>query len=157
MKSLRTLGEIRAAGAALVEDWPPLTDREIERIAFLLAPCLPVRATAAGDTMRTDSARIAGPSATSDDRGDDVEDGVDARDDELAALRLYSPKQAAAILSGDTPGAVTAWFLAQGCRDGRFPCTMMGRRRMFSRADIADIIAISRVEPTALRHPRRAR
>lgn len=34
----RELAQIRAAGAAVVADWPPLTDYEIEQLAFILAP-----------------------------------------------------------------------------------------------------------------------
>lgn len=40
-RSLRTLAEIEAAGAALVADWPPLTDEEIADLVILLAPAFP--------------------------------------------------------------------------------------------------------------------
>ena len=38
MSQLRTLEEIRAAGAAAVADWPPLTDAECAELAFLISP-----------------------------------------------------------------------------------------------------------------------
>jgi hypothetical protein len=36
----RQLAETRAAGAALVKDWPPMSEQQIERLAFLLAPSI---------------------------------------------------------------------------------------------------------------------
>lgn len=41
MTTLRTLAEIEAAGAALVADWPPLTEAQIARLRILLAPAFP--------------------------------------------------------------------------------------------------------------------
>lgn len=38
----RELAEIRAAGAALARTLPPLTEREIERLAFLIEPTIAV-------------------------------------------------------------------------------------------------------------------
>lgn len=73
---------------------------------------------------------------------------------ELAELRLFTPEQAAKIMSGDLPGSVSGYWLREQIRDGRFPYTPMGRRRMLSRADIAEIIAICRVAPKS-RPPRR--
>lgn len=37
-KVLHTDAEIDAAGAALVEDWPPLTDEERTHLSAILAP-----------------------------------------------------------------------------------------------------------------------
>lgn len=45
----RGLAEIRAAGTALARKAPPLTERQIERLAFLIAPTVasaPRQATA---------------------------------------------------------------------------------------------------------------
>ena len=41
MAALRTLAEIRAAGAALAAGWPPLTQQQADQCAALLAPWLP--------------------------------------------------------------------------------------------------------------------
>lgn len=65
---------------------------------------------------------------------------------ELAELQLLTPEQAAQIMSGDTPDAVSGYWIREGIRDGRFPYTPMGRRIMLSRAQVAEIIAICRVE-----------
>lgn len=35
---LRTEAEIRAAGAAAVAGWPPLTDQQVQELAKILAP-----------------------------------------------------------------------------------------------------------------------
>ncbi|WP_030498540.1 hypothetical protein [Streptomyces xylophagus] len=35
---LRTTEEIRAAGAAAVADWPPLTDQQVDQMVALLTP-----------------------------------------------------------------------------------------------------------------------
>lgn len=37
-RPLRTEDEIRAAGAAAVADFPPLTDRQVDQIVALLGP-----------------------------------------------------------------------------------------------------------------------
>jgi hypothetical protein len=37
-RPLRTEDEIRAAGAAAVADFPPLTDRQVEQLVALLSP-----------------------------------------------------------------------------------------------------------------------
>ncbi|WP_327029746.1 hypothetical protein OG989_04270 [Micromonospora sp. NBC_01740] len=37
-RPLRTPEEIRAAGAAAVADFPPLTDRQVDQMAALLSP-----------------------------------------------------------------------------------------------------------------------
>lgn len=37
----RKLAVIEAAGAALVADWPPLTDEEIADLVVILAPAFP--------------------------------------------------------------------------------------------------------------------
>jgi hypothetical protein len=37
-RPLRTPEEIRAAGAAAVADFPPLTDRQVDQIVALLSP-----------------------------------------------------------------------------------------------------------------------
>lgn len=47
MSSLRTLDEIRAAGAALAKSWPPLTDEQVARVRVLLAPAFPTAPAAA--------------------------------------------------------------------------------------------------------------
>lgn len=41
----KRLAEIRAAGAARAEQAPPLTERQIERLAFILAPHISAPAT----------------------------------------------------------------------------------------------------------------
>jgi hypothetical protein len=74
--------------------------------------------------------------------------------EDLSELALFTPEQAARIMSGDAIGAVSAHWLHDQCRDGRIPFTKVGRRRMFSREDIAGIIATCRVEPVN-RAPRR--
>lgn len=69
--------------------------------------------------------------------------------EELSELQLFTADRAAELMSGDTPGAVTSWFLEQGCRDGRFTCTWVGRRRMFSRDNILEAIQACQVPATA--------
>lgn len=73
---------------------------------------------------------------------------------ELAELALFTPEQAAVILSGETPRAVSGHWLREQIRDGRFPHTPMGRRLMLSRAQIAEIIRLC-AEPATTRPPRR--
>lgn len=39
-RALRTADEIRAAGAAAVADWPPLSERQVNEVVGLLAPAV---------------------------------------------------------------------------------------------------------------------
>lgn len=74
--------------------------------------------------------------------------------EQLDELALYTPEKAAEILSGETPGAVSGYWLREQIRDGRFDYTPMGRRIMLSRAQIAEIIRLCCV-PATTRAPRR--
>lgn len=76
---------------------------------------------------------------------------------DLLELALFTPEEAARVLSGNTPGAVSAHWLHDQCRDGRIPFTKVGRRRMFSRQDIAEIVTACRVEPVNRAPKRRGR
>lgn len=73
----------------------------------------------------------------------------------LADLQLFTPEQAAEVMSGDTEDAVSGYWIREGIRDGRFDYTKVGRRIMLSRPQVAAIIAACRVEPKA-RASRRA-
>jgi hypothetical protein len=62
---------------------------------------------------------------------------------ELAAVGapiLYAPDEAAAIL--DPSGKTTAYWLLKRARSGQFPCTHVGRSRVFSPANLAEIARI---------------
>lgn len=59
---------------------------------------------------------------------------------ELAAVGapiLYAPDEAAAIL--DPSGKTTAYWLLKRARSGEFPCTHVGRSRVFSPGNLAEI------------------
>lgn len=56
---------------------------------------------------------------------------------------LYTPEQAARAMGG----SFTASWLIGRARKGKFPCTMSGRKRMFSNANLLEIIAICEVRP----------
>lgn len=60
---------------------------------------------------------------------------------ELAELQLFTPEQAAVIMSGDNPGAVSGYWYREQIRDGRFDYTPVGRRIMLTREQIAQNIA----------------
>ena len=64
---------------------------------------------------------------------------------DLAEDRAYTPAETAERLGG----IVSEYWLNQQARKGRIPCTKLGRKRVFSRANIIRIIAICNVEPTA--------
>jgi hypothetical protein len=60
--------------------------------------------------------------------------------EELAAVGapiLYPPDEAAAIL--DPSGKTTGYWLLKRARSGEFPCTQVGRSRVFSPANLAEI------------------
>ncbi len=59
---------------------------------------------------------------------------------ELAAVGapiLYAADEAAAIL--DPSGKTTAYWLLKRARSGQFPCTQVGRSKVFSPANLAEI------------------
>lgn len=59
---------------------------------------------------------------------------------ELAAVGapiLYAPDEAAAIL--DPSGKTTGYWLLRRARSGQFPCTQVGRSKVFSPANLAEI------------------
>lgn len=72
---------------------------------------------------------------------------------DLAALKLYTAEQAAVIMSGDNPGTVTTYFIAQGIRDGWIDYTPVGRHKLLTREQIAAIIT-SLQKPASSRTPR---
>ena len=62
---------------------------------------------------------------------------------ELAAVGapiLYAPDEAAGIL--DPSGKTTGYWLLKRARSGKFPCTHVGRSRVFSPANLAEIARI---------------
>jgi hypothetical protein len=81
---------------------------------------------------------------------------------ELAAVGapiLYAPDEAAAIL--DPSGKTTAYWLLRRARSGQFPCTQVGRSKVFSPANLAEIARLlnkpSRPKPPAPSAPSRGR
>src|ERR1700743_3646561 len=59
---------------------------------------------------------------------------------ELAAVGapiLYAPDEAAVIL--DASGKTTGCWLLRRARSGQFPCTQVGRSKVFSPANLAEI------------------
>lgn len=60
--------------------------------------------------------------------------------EELAAVGapvLYAPDEAAEIL--DPSGKTTGYWLLRRARSGQFPCTQVGRSKVFSPANLAEI------------------
>lgn len=64
---------------------------------------------------------------------------------DLRPEKLYTAEQVAK----DFLGMRGTWWLEEGAREGRLPCTMLGRTRRYSRDNILAIIAICDTPATA--------